>query len=245
MNISCDWLVNNPIAHRGFHDEESPENSLSAFSKAMEKGYSIEFDVHYLEDGTPVVFHDETLKRMTSEDGYIRQIKNVQELKKLKLLNTNQTIPTLKEALEHINGKVPIVVEFKDYNTSPNSDFQKIACDILKEYKGEYAIMSFNPFILRWFKNNAPEVVRGQLSSFMKGLKMGFIKKFTLKHMLLNKRVSQPHFIAYKWDEVPNRFVKKFKNLPLLVWAVPNQQAYMKVVAHCDNIIFEGFEPRI
>ena len=42
-----------------------------------------------------------------------------------------------------------------------------------------------------------------------------------------------------------DKYVNKFKDLPLLCWAVPSQQEYMKVAGHCDNIIFEHFEPRI
>ncbi len=245
MDLFNSWLVHNYVAHRGLHDDKNPENSLGAFKKAVEKGYTIEFDLHPLADGTPVVFHDDTLKRMTNEDGYIKNIKDVKALKKLKLNGGDETIPTLEEALNLIAGKTPIIIEFKDFNSSPDTTFLKRVYEMLKTYNGDYAIMSFNPFILKWFKQNAPEVIRGQLASFFNDLDMGRIKKFALKRMLLNKHISEPQFIAYKWDEVPNRFVKKFKNLPLLVWAVPSQQAYMKVVSHCDNIIFENFEPRI
>lgn len=243
MDLFNSWLVNKYIAHRGFHDEQSPENSLSSFSKAIEHDFAIELDVHVIEDGTPVVFHDETLKRMTGQDGYIKQVKNIEELKKLKLGNSNETIPTLQETLNLINGKTPIIIEIKDFKV--NSYYEKSVYELLKKYNGEYAVMSFNPYTLKWFKENAPEVIRGQLSCFFKGSKLSLIKKYILKRMKLNKKVSEPHFIAYKWDELPNRFVKKYNNIPLLAWAVPNQQSYMKIAKHCDNIIFENFEPRI
>ncbi len=243
MDLFNSWLVNKYIAHRGFHDEQSPENSLSAFSKAIEHDYVIELDVHVIEDGTPVVFHDETLKRMTGQDGYIKHVKNVEDLKKLKLGNSNETIPTLQETLDLINGKTPIIVEIKDFKV--NSYYEKSVYELLKNYQGDYAVMSFNPYTLKWFKENAPEVIRGQLSCFFKTAKLSLIKKYVLKRMKLNKKVSEPHFIAYKWDEIPNRFVKKYNNIPLLAWPVPSQQSYMKIAKHCDNIIFENFEPRI
>lgn len=247
-NIFDTWLVNKYIAHRGLHDETRPENSFSAFENAINHDYGIELDIYPLEDGTPVVFHDATLVRMTGKDGYIRKIKNVEELKKYRLLNekgeeTKESIPTLQEALDFVGGRAPILVEIKDYNI--NSKFERIICDILRKYEGEFAIISFNPYTLKWFRLNAPEILRGQLACSMKGRKMGFIRRRVIKRMALNKNVSQPHFIAYKWDEVPNIYVNRFKHLPLLVWAVPSQKAYMKVAKHCDNIIFEGFEPRI
>lgn len=247
-NIFNSWLVSKPIAHRGLHNESFPENSISAFKNAIDNDFCIELDVHQIEDGTIVVFHDETLNRMTGLDGYVNQIKSKSELKKYKLLNTNETIPTLEEVLKFVDGKTPIIVEIKDYKSqanNPNNTFEKELLKILKTYKGEYAIMSFNPHVLKWFKLNAPEITRGQLSCFFKDSKMKFFVKFALKRMLLNKSCSEPHFIAYKYDEIPNRFVKKYKNLPLLAWAVPSQQEYVKVIKNCDNIIFENFIPKI
>jgi len=243
MDIFNSWLVNNYVAHRGLHDSESPENSLSAFQKAIDKGYTIELDIHPIEDGTPVVFHDDTLKRLTNEDGYIKKVKNVKELKKFRLLKTKEKIPTLQEVLDFVNGKTPLIIELKDYDL--NSNFESRVYSILKSYKGDYAIMSFNPYTLKWFRLNAPYVLRGQLSCKFKCEKLGLIKKFILSKMILNKKVSQPNFIAYKYDDIPNKAVNKYNNLPLLVWAVPSQSEYMKVAPFCDNIIFENFEPKI
>ena len=142
-----------------------------------------------------------------------------------------------------IDGKTPILIEIKDYNL--NGTLEKAIYELLKKYKGEYAVMSFNPYSMKWFKKFAPEITRGLLSYSLKDQKIGFVKKFILRRSSFVKKLCDPHFIAYKWDEVPNNFVKKFKDLPLLVWAVQNQSDYMKVAQHCDNIIFENFLPRI
>ena len=54
------------IAHRGLYDKlDVPENSMKAFENAILKGYAIELDVNMTLDGYLVVFHDESLKRMT------------------------------------------------------------------------------------------------------------------------------------------------------------------------------------
>ena len=249
MEIFNSWLVNKYIAHRGLHNDKYPENSLGAFEHAIENDYAIEIDIHKIEDGTIVVFHDDTLKRMTGEDGYINQIKTVEDLKKYKLLGSNYSIPTLKEVLEFVDGRVPILIEIKDERTtsySPTNPLTMATYELLKNYKGEYAIQSFNPYVLKWFKINAPEVIRGQLSRrFTKNSKLNLFARLALGRMWLNKKVSEPHFIAYHYKDLPNRFVKKYKRLPLIAWALPSQQEYMKVVSHCDNIIFEGFTPRI
>ena len=241
MDIFKTWLVERCIAHRGFHNETYPENSLGAFENAIKNGHPIELDVHMICDGTIVVFHDDTLSRMTQKDGYIKNLTK-DLLKNYNLANTQYTIPTLEEALELVNGQVPILIEIK--NTSKVGELESKLLKILNNYKGEFAIQSFNPFVVEWFKNNAPNILRGQLAGFFKGEKMSFVRKFALKRMLLNKK-AKPDFISYDARNVPNRFVRKYNRLPLLVWCVRSQEEYMKVVKHCDNIIFENFEPKI
>ncbi len=242
-DIFDSWLVQRYIAHRGLHDEKLPENSLAAFKNAVEKDYAIELDVRQIADGTVIVFHDDLLKRMTDKSGYAKNISCKHCLKEYKLNGTDQVIPTLKEVLELVDGKVPLLIEIK--NTGKVGSLEEAIWDLLKDYKGEYAVESFNPYVLEWFKKNAPQVIRGQLSGSFIGENLSFIKKFALKRMMLNKCVSEPHFIVYESRALPNRFVKKYKHLPLLAWDVTSQKEYNRVVKHCDNIIFDNFIPKI
>lgn len=241
MDIFKSWLVEKYIAHRGLHDEESPENSLSAFEKAIEKGYVIELDVQQIADGNVVVFHDTSLSRMTGQDGYLKNL-ILEDLSACYLEGTKETIPTLQQVLDLVDGRTPIIIEIK--NSLKVGKLESATLDILKNYKGQFAIMSFNPYVLSWFKENAPEILRGQLSAYFKKDKLSLVKKVVLKKMLLNK-VAQPNFIAYEAEHLPNRYVRKFNNLPLLAWTVRSQEEYMRVVKYCDNIIFENFEPKI
>lgn len=240
-NIFDSWLVNTYIAHRGLHDDESPENSLSAIKKAIEKGYAIEFDVRLLADNTVVLFHDEQISRMTSGDKYINNLTK-EDLKNYPLLNTKETIPTFEEVLNLVNGQVPLLIEIK--NEGSVGELEKQVLKLLKTYNGEFAIQSFNPFTIEWFKNNAPDIKRGILSSFFKGEKLSLVKKSVLKRMLLNKKC-EPMFISYDKTNLPNKYVKKYNHLPLLAWPVISQQEYEKVIKYCDNIIFENFIPKI
>ncbi len=243
MEIFDSWLVNRYIAHRGLHDTEHPENSLSAFQNAIDNGYAIEIDVREIGDGTVVVFHDDTLKRISGMDGYVKNIPTKDNLKKYKLNGTKESIPTLKQVLKLVNGQVPLLIEIK--NNDKVGSLEESVLAELKKYKGEYAVQSFNPYVLEWFKKNAPEIWRGQLASKFKNEKMGCIKKFLLSRMALNKKVSEPHFISYKFNEIPRVCSTKFKGLPLITWVVSSQHDYMSVVKKCDNIIFEGFTPKI
>lgn len=247
MDLFKSWLVETPIAHRGYWGKNTPENSLAAFLKTIEKGYAIELDVQLLADGTVVVFHDESLARMTGNDGYLKYL-NKEDLKALKLKGTKEHIPTLEEVLKLVDGKVPILIEIK--NEYKVGKLEQAVINLLKNYKGEYAVQSFNPYSLEYFRIHSPNTIRGQLSGSFKGenfkdVKQPRIVRFILRRMMLNKKVSQPHFIAYEAQALPNRFVKKYKNLPLLSWPVQSKEEYLNVVKYCDNIIFEKFDPEI
>lgn len=239
-NIFDCFLTNKMFAHRGLWDKKNPENSLNAFKKAVEKGYGIELDISPIADGTPVVFHDSKLSRMTGKDGYIQNLTK-SELEEITLLGSEEKIPTFEEVLKLVNGKVPLLVEIKSQEKI--GELEKSVFELLKNYKGEYAIQSFNPYTLKWFYENAPKIWRGQLSSYFKGSKLGFIKKSVLKRLGL-KKLSHYDFVNYDLTNLPNRYTKKLE-MPLLTWTVRNQEEYFKAVQFADNVVFEGFEPKI
>lgn len=242
MEIFNSWLVETPIAHRGLHDKDCPENSISAFQKAITEGYPIELDVQMIADGTVIVFHDESLSRLTDNDGYIKFL-NKSDLDILRLKDSKEKIPTFEEVLKFVDGKVPLLIEIK--NPSKVGELEKKVIELLKDYKGEYAIQSFNPYVLEYFYKHAPNILRGQLAGYFKKEKLSFFKKYALKRMLLNKKISHPDFISYEARKIPNRFTRKYRKLPLLAWTVRSQSEYIRVVKYCDNVIFENFEPKI
>ena len=99
------------FAHRGLHKNGTPlpENSLPAIKKAVEEGYGIEFDIQVTKDGVPVVFHDFTLHRMCGQKGRVCDY-TLEELRKFRLLDCGEPIPTFKEALRAVDGKVPLII---------------------------------------------------------------------------------------------------------------------------------------
>ena len=235
------WLVKQKIAHRGLHDEVSPENSLSAFKKAVEKGYAIETDVQMTADGILLAFHDEILDRMTDGKGLISQ-KNFNEICNYTLKNSEEKIPLLSEVLSMVGGKVPLLIEIKSHKNI-RAEEEKIKA-MLEQYDGQYAFQSFNPFIVKWFKDNMPDVKSGVLSSFFKDVKLSVFQKIILKNLWLNK-LAKPDFISYNVDDAANfKKLSKIKGtLPILFWTVRSTEQMRLVSEKCDNIIFEGFLP--
>ena len=148
------------MAHRGLYSKDAPENSLKAFAHAVDAGYGIELDVRMTRDGHVVVFHDRDLKRMTGVNGRIED-KTLRDVRRLHLNNTNERIPLLSQVLRLVDGKVPIILELKR-----GKGYKRLCIQTLRQiqgYKGELCVESFDPFIVRWFKKNAPQIFRGQL----------------------------------------------------------------------------------
>ena len=166
MDLKNSRLFTTPIAHRGLHSEEVPENSLLSYEKAIEKNFPIEIDVRIIDDGTVIVFHDDTLGRMTDKDGYVSNLKST-DLPQLNLLGTDQTVPTLEQVLELVNGKVPLLIETKV--SAKIGDLESKVIAMLKTYGGEFAVQSFDPYSLEYFRKHEPDFVRGQLSSLGAG----------------------------------------------------------------------------
>ena len=168
------FLTKNIISHRGIHDNKKIfENTLEAISLAVDKGYIIEIDIHLTKDNKLVVFHDYNTKRITKKNTIIED-STYNDL-------NNQTIihiPLLEEVLNLVDKKVPLLIEIKQERKVGN--LEQILMNILKNYQGEYAIQSFNPKVLYWFKKNYPTILRGQLSSQYKSKKIPKLSKYLL-----------------------------------------------------------------
>ena len=239
-NIWECFLVNKMFAHRGLYDDKHPENTIPAFEQAIEKGYGIELDVQPTADGTPVVFHDSKMSRLTGKDKYIQNV-SIEELNDITILDSGLKIPTFEEVLKFVDGKVPLLIEIKSQDKV--GELEPKVFELLKDYKGEFAIQSFNPYQLEWFLNNAPKIWRGQLASFFKGEKLAAFKKFVLKRLGMQK-ITNHDFVNYDLKYLPNRFTRKLK-VPLLSWTIKSQKDYIKALKVSDNVVFENCEPKI
>ena len=232
-------------AHRGLHDINSaiPENSLKAFQKAVDNGYGIEFDVQITKDKIPIIMHDYSLKRSCGVDLKVYDL-NYEELEDYRLFNTKEKIPSLREALNCIDGKVPVFVELK-IPWQPKDTCEAVSKE-LESYKGFYAMESFNPLALIWYKKNKPEVLRGQLSSdFNKHGLEGKIQHFILKNLLTNV-FTKPDFIAYHHiykKGLSFNLSRKLYKTVTVAWTIRSKEEMEDNEKHFDLFIFEGFLP--
>ncbi len=233
-------------AHRGLHNNESdaPENSLKAFGLAVEKGYGIELDVQLTKDRVPIVLHDYDLKRACLTEVQVSKL-TYEELKEYKLFGSQERIPTLKEVLALVDGKVPLIIELKlPWNADP---LCSTVSELLESYKGFYVIESFNPFGLMWYRKHHPEVIRGQLSTdFIKEKIDGdSIQYFMLKHLLFNF-LTKPDFIAYHHvykSALSFTICRKLFRTKSVAWTIQSEEQLENSRGYYELIIFDSFIP--
>lgn len=241
------WLIDNYIAKFGFVDEESPENTIKAYKNAIKKGYPILIQVQMLDDGELVCFNGKVLSTTTKTSGYLTNMK-LDDLKDITIGETGETIPTLQDALKVIAGKVPVIIDINNDGTI--GKFEQKVADILDEYivKNDLfdsvAVMSLNPYTLEWFLAQAPWFPRILRSGKFKVKTYGSIKAKKLTKLKLVD-IALPDFICYNAKDLPSRHVRHIKPVCVIAYNVRNQQEYMDVAKHCDNIVFSGFEPSI
>ena len=232
------WLGQSTYAHRGLHGDAVPENSPSAFAAAMSAGLGIECDIQRAADGQAMVFHDAELDRLTGETGPLKR-RSAEQLARITLTGSDDTIPTLRAVLDAVAGQVPILIELK--NDSERATRASAAClavrRVLEGYRGRHAVMSFDPRLVRWFADHSPLTVRGLVVTEEndKALPGRVRRHLSLWH-------AKPDFLAYDIRDLPSKFAaaQRARGLPVLAWTVRTPEQRARASAHADAAIGEG-----
>ncbi len=239
------FLTKTPIAHRGLHDETRPENSLPAFEAAIACGFPIETDVRFTKDEKLIIFHDDTLSRMTG-DGRAVSDCTLEEIKAL-LLKGKERIPTFEEFLRFVAGRTPLLIEIKNMDGVKGKEIASAIAHALEDYRGEYAIQSFQPLYVKAYKKLCPHILCGVLATALSekalfgGGPLWRIKAYIVRNLSLNFWV-KPDFVSYSFSDLPRRRVTKFKGFKL-GWTVRSKEDEAQARKLVDNIIFEGYLP--
>lgn len=241
------------IAHRGLHDVRitradgstdprslAPENSLAAFDLAASERYIIENDIHVTRDGEVIVFHDDDLFRMTGVHGRPEDM-TLEELKQLRLGGTEQQIPTLRECLDLVDGRVPLLIEFKCTNMPTCDRLCAAAVPILDGYEGKYLVQSFFPFVLTYYRKHRPAICRGQLASGF------FHDKLYMKLLgcLILNVTAKPDFVSYDHKDAAHlcRRLCTALGAHSVGWTFRSEEELEENGRWFSTFIFEGFIP--
>ena len=236
-----------PLAHRGYHTDGAPENSLAAFRRAIAAGYGIELDVQVSSDGRAMSFHDDTLDRLTDEGGPVKA-RSAQELGRIKMSGTNEKIPTLTEVLDEVAGRVPLLIELKDQsnvNGPGHDDLERAVARDLISYGGTAAEMSFNPWMVANLKALLPDVPRGLTTcDFGEANWPGLpdSRRTSLRDMVMFNDVDAS-FISHDQRDLYARRVTELgaSGVPILCWTVRSPEIEARARQVADNVTFEGY----
>ncbi len=230
------WLGEWNYAHRGLHGPGVPENSLTAFARAIAQGMGIECDVQRSSDGQAVVIHDFELDRLSGETGRV-SARSADQLGRVTLSGSADTIPTLRQLLDRIAGQVPLLIEIKSDRSRRYAALCLAVRRVLEGYQGHHAVMSFDPRVVRWFATHSPLTMRGLVVTEEddKALPGRLRRHFSLWH-------AKPDFLAYDIRDLPSRFAaaQRRRGLPLLTWTVNSAEHRDRAAALTDAPIAEG-----
>jgi glycerophosphoryl diester phosphodiesterase len=225
-DIHDSWLARRPIAHRGLHGPGRPENSLAAFEHACTLGFPIELDVRLTRDREVVVFHDRALRRLTGTAGRVED-RDADDVTSLRLLGGDERIPRLRDVLELVDGRAPLLIELKA--GAPAAVLERAVLRVLYGWRGEVAIQSFSRRTLRELDTAGSPFVCGHLwrrrTRALEGVEVAFV--------------------GSNLDGVERRAIRRRREAGglVLAWTVRSPEEAERALRHADNYIFEGFVP--
>lgn len=238
-----------PIAHRGLHARARGviENSRAAAAAAIAAGYGLEIDVQRAACGEAMVFHDDDLPRLTGASGALAA-RTAAELGALRLIDADETVPTLAEILALVAGRAPLLIEVKDQTRTLGpavGPLEARVAELLDGYEGPVATMSFNPHSVAALAEAAPRTPRGLTScAFARGHWDAPLARREALADLRDFDAVGASFVSHDHEDLDNPAVARIKarGLPVLTWTVrsPAQEAAARRIA--DNVTFEGYD---
>ncbi len=242
-----DWLSAHPIAHRGLHGGGLIENTLGAAAAAVAADYGIEVDLQLSADGEVIVFHDDTLDRLTTGSGPLAA-RALAELKAVSFRASSERIPTLHELLAVVSGRTPLVLELKSEWNGDDRLAARVAAQLMS-YAGPVAVMSFDPDQVVALIEHAPGLPRGIVAerhfSRSDWPRLSWPRRFVLGNLLHFFR-TKPHFIAYRVEDLPALaplLCRHVGGMPILTWTVRTEAERRRARWWANQVIFEGFKP--
>jgi glycerophosphoryl diester phosphodiesterase len=246
-----DWLIATPIAHRGFHDRANGiiENSDAAFNAAVANGFAMECDIQLTKDGEAVVFHDFTLDRLTGQSGKVID-RTRADLATCALTDSAQgnTIGTLKQLVDSVADRCPIVVEIKS-RFDGDLRLTRRLVEVLKGRPERIAVKSFDPRIVAALRVMLPDRPRGIVAmaqyEYPDYASVPMEEKQAMAN-LLHFDEMQPDFISWNVKNLPHaapHLCRAALGIPVMTWTVRTPEDIAVASRFADQMVFEGFLP--
>ncbi|WP_442756535.1 glycerophosphodiester phosphodiesterase family protein [Methylocystis sp. JAN1] len=248
------WLTARPIAHRGLHDfaRGIVENSVGAAQAAVAAGYAIECDVQATRDGDLVVFHDESLERLTRRRGKVANF-DAAALAAITLAGARETIPTFEAFLAAIDGRTPLVVELKSNFDNDLLPARRVA-ELLSRYRGPVVVESFDPAPIAFLRADAQALGVAHIPLGMVGeatyddpywAMLSTSQRSEMTHFLHYPK-TRPDFLSWNAANLPHAIpflAREGLRIPVTAWTVRSVAQAEAARRWADQIVFEGFPP--
>lgn len=251
------WLTERPIAHRGLHAGQSTpnggnvgrpiENTIAAAEAAAAGGFGIECDVQLSRDGEAVVFHDDTLDRLTAASGPLGA-RTLAELADIPFRDDPAArIPTLSAFLDIIPPATTVLVEIKSAFDGSLALARRVA-KVIAGQPQRIALMSFDDEAVAEACRLAPERPCGLVTeASYSHSEWDFLPAARRAALSAPDRLERlrPAFLAWRVSDLPHPLPASARQSgrPVLTWTVRTPADRAIAAAHADQIIFEGFRP--
>ncbi len=222
------------IAHRG-NSCQAPENTIASFRQAVNIGVEfLECDVQLSKDGVPMVIHDSTFHRITSEKNAVEV--DQLPLKKIKEFDAGlwfrkrykgEKIPTLEEFFNLPKKNIGIMLDIKE-ETVKDCFLAKKVGDLIKETSHHTPIIvgSLSPNILLCLEAYLPE--------------QKFIPIIEKEEQFREFEVIQAKHYALHYSLAKRKKIEELheKGIEVWVWTVDDKPTAMRLVDRgVDGII--------
>jgi glycerophosphoryl diester phosphodiesterase len=239
-----------PFAHRGlFVPAQAPENSLAAFRAALDGGFGMECDVHVTSDDRVIVFHDDTLERLTNGAGQVADMR-WSDLSSLCLQGTAERIPLLEDLIALVGQHkpaLPLVIELKSFGKAGwdrSGRLERATLRALQGYTGDVLIKSFNPYSVQLLLDLESEWPVGQLACQMHADgDFGYLRPEDAKILsaLASATTRQAHFISYGINDLYEslRNDPELRSKPWMSWTIRTREQLEKAKKLGCQLVFE------
>lgn len=178
-----------------------------------------------------------------------------------------QHVPLFRDVLRVVDGRVPIIVEYKFDGRDYREELMEKGDRILRGYRGPYVVESFDPRVVRWYRLNEPSCCRGQLateadfpsldqlrgrakesdalSGPVPGIDMSGLARYAAGNLLFDW-YGRPDFVALDWTMggSPQARLARKMGAILVAWTVRNPAEEFECTDRFDRVIFEAYIPR-
>lgn len=222
---NLDFLKTTLIVNKGIYDNQTTfENTIESFSKAIKNNYQISFSLNITKDNKIIVYDNNDLTKLMNLKDKINSI-TYEELNYL----CSYHVPTLKEALDLIKGKVPIIINIK--NKTKKNLLLKELIEELDNYNGEFALISKNVKVINWFNKNKPNYIIGEILTKRRSLSL---VNFIINCLIVTdfKSININYYDIYKIKQIKEDFL-------VLGYLINDQEKYLVYKDVFDNLMID------